>query len=479
VVVKHSIFLSSKVRDLHLDVLKGQFESFDSFSSWLEGMILNYLNPVIIDRGQELTAQNLIKIVDSLESSLTGLSGKVVLLEERASANFVIMMVALLRVGAIIAPVSPSIPEMEHQSMAKLIGAYAVMRPKAGQPLKEFEIEILSTFTPVVVPSSMLAGPGFVRFTSGTTGVAKGVCISARAAHARAVSCAAAFSLSAEDQVLLMVPMEQHFVASLLAFLASGVTINIPTHRILDSDEYKNVSIIFAAPIDVRVLSAGSRSGLVNLRLTIATTGPITDEECQRFHSVTGVPVSRVYGAIEVGLALGNIGAVSKLSESLGYPFPGFQIKICEGPYKGQLAFRGTGISDGYITSDLESDSPLQDGWFITSDLAEQLSDESYRIIGRVNSVINVAGYKVFPEEVEGVLRAHPDVLDVRVHGVVHGLLGQIVCADVVTTDGVSLKEATLRKFCRSRLNQYKIPQYFNFVSSLPKTLSGKIRRWT
>jgi long-chain acyl-CoA synthetase len=99
-------------------------------------------------------------------------------------------------------------------------------------------------------------------------------------------------------------------------------------------------------------------------------------------------------------------------------------------------------------------------------------------ILGRAKHVINFAGMKVFPDEVEAVLVTHPAVADCRVHGVAHPLWGQIPSAKILLRAGMAEPSVNeLRKFCFQRMAGHKVPKAYEFVDRLERTASGKMRR--
>jgi long-chain acyl-CoA synthetase len=106
------------------------------------------------------------------------------------------------------------------------------------------------------------------------------------------------------------------------------------------------------------------------------------------------------------------------------------------------------------------------------------VDEEGYLfLVGRKTAVINLAGRKVFPEEIEAVLNRHPSVCESRVYGRMHPHLGEVVEAEVVLARPETQLE-TIRDFCRAHLAAYKIPTRLNVVSELPRTaVTGKIRR--
>jgi len=101
-------------------------------------------------------------------------------------------------------------------------------------------------------------------------------------------------------------------------------------------------------------------------------------------------------------------------------------------------------------------------------------------LCGRKKNVINFAGMKIFPEEVELVLNEHPGVRESLVYGTVHAQYGELPCADLVLSERgrkVGVEPTEIRTFCYERLAAYKIPKEFRCVSRLERTASGKLRR--
>jgi long-chain acyl-CoA synthetase len=106
-----------------------------------------------------------------------------------------------------------------------------------------------------------------------------------------------------------------------------------------------------------------------------------------------------------------------------------------------------------------------------------QAEDGWVTVCGREKSVINAAGNKVFPEEVESVLNSFPGVKSSRAFGVPHPLTGEIVNAEVVPQAASSFDVEALRRYCYERLSSYKVPKEITLVHSLPLTDSGKVVR--
>jgi long-chain acyl-CoA synthetase len=119
----------------------------------------------------------------------------------------------------------------------------------------------------------------------------------------------------------------------------------------------------------------------------------------------------------------------------------------------------------------------LHDGWFLTGDLAHR--DRGGRIVldGRTSSVIQIAGHKVFPEEIAGVLDQHPAVVRSRVFSRPHPQFGEAVCAEVQLRNGSSPNTSEeILAFCRRQLSSHKVPTSLEFVAEISMTSSGKVR---
>jgi long-chain acyl-CoA synthetase len=142
----------------------------------------------------------------------------------------------------------------------------------------------------------------------------------------------------------------------------------------------------------------------------------------------------------------------------------------------GEVMVAGRGFFDAYDNPWTPREQLMPDGWFATGDIG-RLDEEGYLFLaGRKAAVINVAGRKIFPEEIEMVLNRHPAVRESRVFGVSHPHLGETVEAEAVLHSPVSAEE--LRDFCRKQLGAEKIPSRIQIVDQIAKTaVTGKIRR--
>jgi acyl-coenzyme A synthetase/AMP-(fatty) acid ligase len=177
----------------------------------------------------------------------------------------------------------------------------------------------------------------------------------------------------------------------------------------------------------------------------------------------------------------------------MGRPTPGYDVCLIDDHLQpvpdgteGEIALRirekrPVGLFKEYWKSPGQTALHFRDGWYLTGDRATRDADGYFWFIGRKDDVIKSSGYRIGPFEVESALTAHPAVLDVAVIGKPDEVRGQIVKAFVVLRHGHDTSDETkrvLQDHCKHLVAPYKYPREIEFVSELPKTASGKTRRF-
>jgi len=169
---------------------------------------------------------------------------------------------------------------------------------------------------------------------------------------------------------------------------------------------------------------------------------------------------------------------------SIGTPISGVEMEVRQENgepaacgVSGELWVRGRNVMAGYWKDPEATRTTLVNGWLRTGDSARVDEDGYYYIDGRRSDIIKVGAHRVYPRDVEAAIEEIDGVIEAGVAGIDDEILGQVIKAFVVCTADCALAESDVKAHCRDRLATYKIPKAVEFVSALPKTASGKLRR--
>jgi long-chain acyl-CoA synthetase len=419
------------------------------------------------------------------------------------SRFFVQIAFAVMQTGAVVLPIASNLSNDELISMITISGLHYIICegtfPKTLLNLNQTPITGLpdnwSVWNNELANSNKIFAnhvpdAALIRFTSGTTGKSKGVILSHQTISERTEAANSALQLNNSDTVLWVLSMAYHFVVSIILYIRYGCSIVINNDflagTILKEINFYKATFVYASPLHIRMLAADNSSlQLSHVKKVISTSTAISTELCISFHKRYGVPVSQAYGIIEIGLPVINLDSANTHPDSIGYAVKGFDVEIIDDDFNlvepnniGHLAIRGPGMFDAYLQPPQLRNEILQHNWFLTGDLAIKNESGLISIKGRKKSVINVAGNKVFPEEVEQVLKLHHAVEDCLVKAHTHSLLGECVMAEIQLRKNTAIPEVEeLLKFCRNKLSNFKVPQKIVFVNELVLTGSGKVKR--
>jgi long-chain acyl-CoA synthetase len=203
----------------------------------------------------------------------------------------------------------------------------------------------------------------------------------------------------------------------------------------------------------------------------------------ERWVAVTGKPVLEGYGMTETSPVL-TFNPLNRVRPgSIGIPVPGTDLACVDEDGRevplgepGELAAKGPQVMAGFWRQPEETAKVLRDGWLLTGDIGVRDADGYFRIVDRKKDMIIVSGFKVYPNEVEDCLAAHPGVTEVGVIGIPDGATGEAVEAHVVLRDP-ALTPDELRAHCKAHLTAYKVPKRVVLRDALPKSNVGKILR--
>lgn len=383
--------------------------------------------------------------------------------------DYVVLALAIVRAGKCLVPLADELSPAERDEVIQRTALGAIVAADGSV----HDVENRPEFDEAALAA---LNPGFIRFSSGTTARSKGVVLSHETILARAGAANRGLRIGPGDRVVWILPMAHHFAVSIMLYLLHGATTVIVTSHLAESvlaaGRRHGGTVLYGAPFHHALLAAEpSGAAWPTLRLAVSTAAALSAETAHAFAARYGAPLTQGLGLIEIGLPVLNVANARSKPTAIGRPQPDFEAELRDD----ELFLRGPGLLDAYLEPWQPRAEILRDGWFATGDLCRRDADGDLFLCGRRQSVINVAGLKCFPEEIEAVLRAHPAVENARVSGRPHPKVGAVPVAEIVAREPVPVAE--LAAHCRRALARYKVPLDFRFVDALPLTPSGKVRR--
>ncbi|MCD6319304.1 MAG: AMP-binding protein [Candidatus Desulfofervidaceae bacterium] len=264
--------------------------------------------------------------------------------------------------------------------------------------------------------------------------------------------------------------------------------------KVLELMDRYGVTTFCAPPTAYRmmILEDLKKYNLSELRHCTSAGEPLNPEVIKVWEQGTGLKIYEGYGQTEAVVLIGTLKNMEVKPGSMGKPMPGMKVEIMDddgnilGPNEeGNIAvYIGDkypiGLFKGYWKDEDKNKSVFRNNWYFTGDRAYKDEDGHFWFVGRADDVIKSSGYRIGPFEVESALIEHPAVAEAAVIGVPDPIRGQIVKAFVVLAPGYSPSDALIKELqehVKNTTAPYKYPRKIEFVSDLPKTISGKIRR--
>jgi benzoate-CoA ligase family protein len=338
--------------------------------------------------------------------------------------------------------------------------------------------------------------PAFWLYSSGTTGLPKGVMHRHAALQATAETYAQSIlKIGPSDRCLSVAKLFFAYgLGNSLTFpLSVGATAILnpkrPTPRdVLALVAEQKPTLFFAAPgFIAALLDADPPTGaFASVRATVTAGESLPAPLQQRFSSRFDHPVLDGIGTTEaLHIFLSNEVGRERPGTS-GTPVEGYELRLMSDSGElvtasdtpGYLQVRGPSIATGYWCQDAASRAAFQGTWLSTGDVYTFSADGYWTFLGRNNDMIKAGGIWVSPAEVESVLIEHPDVLEAAVVGARDADGLEVTVAFVVARTGATVDPAVIDKHCRSKMAAFKRPKRLVVVESLPKTATGKIQRF-
>ncbi len=339
------------------------------------------------------------------------------------------------------------------------------------------------------------SAPACLPYSSGTTGLPKGIVHTHDSMSMQAVLSANRLQLRADDVLVQAMPLVHLFGGNIImgGLLVAGAT--MVAQPAFDPPAFADVlsaaraTTCAGVPTTYAMLSRLPDEHLARLDLSafqvaISAGAPLASSIRERFGDRFGARVLDCYGITE---AAGNLTGSLRYGEtpdlSCGLPYPMTEIRVVDAEDRdvptgevGELIARGPQIMAHYWERPEASAESLRGGWLHTGDLARRDEAGFFYIVDRKNDMIICAGYNIYPAEVEEVIQSYPDVELCAVFGVEDPVKGEIPWAAVVPVDG-RLDADELENHCRERLAHYKVPRRFLLVDDIPRSSVGKLLR--
>ncbi|TFH85065.1 malonyl-CoA synthase [Billgrantia azerbaijanica] len=332
-----------------------------------------------------------------------------------------------------------------------------------------------------------------ILYTSGTTGRSKGAMLTHRNLGSNAATLAKAWHFSAEDRLIHALPIfHTHglFVACNVTLMAGSSLRFLPK---FDADvifeELPRGTVLMGVPTFYTRLVADDRltpEVTANMRLFVSGSAPLTAETHEAFEARTGHAILERYGMTETNMNISNPYDGARRAGTVGLPLPGVEMRITDRETGeevprgeiGMLQIRGPNVFIGYWRMPEKTrEELLEDGFFITGDLA-MVDDQGYvHIVGRDKDLVISGGYNVYPKEVEQLIDELDGVAESAVIGLPHPDFGEGVTAVVVPRAGAELDESQVIGHLAGRLAKYKQPKRVFFADALPRNTMGKVQK--
>ncbi len=333
-----------------------------------------------------------------------------------------------------------------------------------------------------------------ISYTSGTTGLSKGVMLSHNNILINAVSIGKAINIKHRDVHLTCLPLSHAFAmtAGVILPVFGGMTNvlleDFLPQAVLQEINDWNVTFFIGVPAMYAALANMQRLEgyeVSQLRVALSNGAPLTQAAVDMFESKFSCKISEGYGLSECSPVVSinplnhrKIGSIGKpLDDRMTWKIVDDHGNDVPRNAIGELIVRGPNVMQGYYKNGEATQRTIRDGWLYTGDMVSMDDDGFVCIAARKQDMILVDGERVFPKEIEEVLIQHPVVQDAGVIGIEEPARDEASKAYIVPVHGVSVDKENILEFCRERLDPYKVPHAIEIIDFIPRSNTAEILR--
>lgn len=466
------------------------------------------------DTGKKVTYSELKERVLRYASSLASegiSSGDTVVIHLYNTIDAAIAHLAIQYIGAVSCLVDPltqpkALPYYTDETEAKLLISQS---PSSALPSEITEkimvlsadtIEERSIQTEITVSEDPFSWPReeicFIYYTSGTTGNPKGVTLTS-ANHENFFEITDKYwqPVDENSRHICFVPLSHGFGSIFLLPITfrTGAQLYILRSfhpgKVAEAIDAHDITHIYGVPSHYQQLLRFTpyHGALKKLKMAFCAAAKLEFDTMQQWKEVAGFHLDEGYGLIETtGGVVWRVGDEPRATGHVGEcPDPSlveigildFDGKPVPAGEEGEIAVRGRSVTPGYLKKPEENQRVFVDGWFRTGDKGYISEDNQLFMTGRYKDIINIAGIKISPYEVEAVVNDHPSVEQAIVVAAEDALYGEVVKAHVMIKKDQQLSERELIKYASEHLINFQVPKIVNFVDAFPTNNMGKIDR--